>query len=89
MKILLVAEEPLEPHFSCKKNKTKSSGENDILQSEVQQKLAIGEKDTKVMKLFADNKCSICLSSYKETFDNDLHIVVGIHCVVNVLIIFL
>ena len=76
MEISLVAKKPLELHFSCKQNKTQSSGESEILQSEVQQKLATVDKDSKVMKFFEDNKCSVCLSSYKETLDNDLHIVV-------------
>ena len=76
MEISLVAKKPLELHFSCKQNKTQSSGESEILQSEVQQKLATVDKDSKVMKFFDNNKCSVCLSSYKETLDNDLHIVV-------------
>ena len=78
MEISLV---PKEPHFSCKmlaidSDTTQSSGEKDISQSEVQQKLAIVDKDSKVMTLFEDNKCSVCLSSYKEMLDDNLHIVV-------------
>ena len=76
MEISLVSEYPLEPHFSCKQNKIQSSNENEILQSEVQQKLATVAKDSKVMTFFEDNKCSVCLSSYKEILDNDLHIIV-------------
>ena len=76
MEISLVSEEPLEPHFSCKENESQSSGNNEILQSEVQQKLATVAKDSKVMKFFEDNKCSVCLRSYKEILDNNLHIVV-------------
>ena len=72
MEISLVA----ECYLSCKKNKTQSSGENRILQSEIQQKLATVGKDSKVMKFFEDNKCCVCLSTYKEILDNDLHIVV-------------
>ena len=68
---------PLKPHFSCKKKKTQPSGENQILQSEIKQKLATVAKDGKVMKFFEDNKCSVCLSSYKEILDNNLHIVVS------------
>ena len=63
MEISLIAELPLEPHFSCKENEAQSSGEKDILQSEVQKKLATVAKHSKVMKFFVDNKCSVCLSS--------------------------
>ena len=62
---------------------SKSSAENEISQSEVQQKLAIVENDMKffvrfyeAMKFFEDNKCSVCLSNYKEILDDDLHIVI-------------
>ena len=46
-----------QPHFSCKMNKngddtTQSSGVYAISQSEVQQKLAIVEKENKVMNFF-------------------------------------
>ena len=81
MTISLVAEKQPESHFSCKMNNneehnTQSSGVNDISQSEIQQKLAIVEKENKVMTFFEDNKCSVCLSSYKEMLDDNLHIVV-------------
>ena len=81
MEISLVPQEQPEPHFSCKMNKngydtTQSSELNEISQSEVQQKLAIVEKENKVMTFFEDNKCSVCLSSYKEMLDDNLHIVV-------------
>ena len=72
----------LEPHFSCTKNKLNDSSsipsENEVSQSELKQKLTNVEKDSKVMKFFEDNKCSVCLSSYKEIFDENYHIVVPI-----------
>ena len=81
MAISLVPQGQLEPHFSCKMNKngddtTQSSGENDISQSKLQQKLSIVDKDSEIMKFFEDNKCSVCLSSYKEALDENLHIIV-------------
>ena len=70
-----------QEHISCQENEnddstTESSGINEISQSELQQKLAVVEKNNKVMKFFEDNQCSVCLSSYKEILDEDLHIVV-------------
>ena len=47
-----------------------------ISQSELKQKIATVAKDSKVMKFFEDNKCSVRLSSYKEVLDENLHIVV-------------
>ena len=81
MEISVVQKEQLKPHLSCQKNQddnstTESSGINEISQSELQQKLAVVEKNNKVMKFFEDNQCSVCLSSYKEILDEDLHIVV-------------
>lgn len=81
MNISLIPEVQPEPHFSCKMNQnendtTHSSGGNEFSQSEVQQKLAIYEKENKVMKLFKENTCSVCLSSYKEILDDNHHIVV-------------
>ena len=79
MEIALVAEEQPEPHFSCKKNQNEdstSSDENIISQAEIKENLAIIEKDNKVMTFFEDNKCSVCLSSYEQILDNNLHIVV-------------
>ena len=81
MRISLVPEEQHEPHFSCKTNKkedsaTQSTGENEISQCEIQQKLATFEKDCRVMKFFEENKCSICLRNYKEILDDELHIVI-------------
>ena len=74
-------EDQPESHLSCKKNPneddtSKSSAIDEIAQSEVQQKLAIVEKNTKVMKFFEDNKCSVCLSNYKQVLNDDLHIVI-------------
>ena len=69
----------LEPHFSCKKNKnedTANEASKEISQSELQQKLATVGKDNKVMKFFEDNKCCVCLSSYKEALDDNHHIVI-------------
>ena len=76
----LLEEQP-ELHFSCKSKKhedsaTQSSGENETFQSEIKQKLATFQKDGRTMKFFEDNKCSVCLSSYKEVLDENLHIVV-------------
>ena len=71
MEIVLEPKEP-EPHFSCKNNKNEDTAdgtpkESEISQSELQQKLAaIVEKDNKVIKFFEENKCSVCLGSYKE-----------------------
>ena len=81
MEICLPAEEQTEPHFSCKSNKyedfaTKGSTENEISQSAVQQKLATVEKTNKAITFFEDNKCSVCLSSYNEVLDVNLHIVI-------------
>ena len=81
IKIHVVKEAQIESHLSCTKNQneddtSKSSGKSEISQFEVQQKLAIVDKANKVMTFFEDNKCSVCLSSYKEILNNDLHIVV-------------
>ena len=81
MKITLVPKDKLQPHFSCKmyQNETataRESGENKLSQSEIQRKLAIVDKDGKVMKFFEENKCSVCLGNYKEIVNNDLHIVI-------------
>ena len=81
MKVSLVPEAEPDPHFSCKMNNkeydtTQSSGENEISQSEVQQKLAIVKKEHKVMKFFENNNCSVCLRSYKEILYENRHIVI-------------
>ena len=74
-------EEQIEPHTSCKKNEIEDSTNqtleaNEISQSLVQQQLAIVNKDSEVMKFLDENKCSVCLSSYKEVLDNNFHIVI-------------
>ena len=74
-------EKQLESHFSCKMNENEysviqASIENEVAQSEVQQKLSIVDKDSEVMKFYEDNKCSVCLSNYSEILDDNLHIVI-------------
>ena len=73
-----IAVERIRTHFSCKgENSTPPAVEkNEISQSEVKQKLVNLDKDSTNMKFFEENKCSVCLSSYKEILDDDLHIVV-------------
>ena len=79
----------LEPHFSCKINKNNNKGarlfslfkcftskENKISQSKIKRKLAKVGKNSEVMKFFEENQCSVCLSSYKEIVESNLHIVV-------------
>ena len=71
----------LDSHLSCKINQnndnaTQETEEKDFSQSELQQKLAVVHKNSKVMKFFEGNKCSVCLNNYKEVLDNDFHIVV-------------
>ena len=69
-----------EAHHSCKQNNDneatlQTSEENELSQSEIKQKLAIVNKVSKAMKFFDDNKCSVCLCSYKEILYDNLHIV--------------
>ena len=64
----------LKPHFMCGESFRKKK---EIFQSVLKHKLAALDKDSKVLKQFEDHKCSICLSSYKEILDEDLHIVVS------------
>ena len=73
-----VVPEELEPHQSCKENNEnvttmQTSEENGISQSEVKQKLA---NFSKSMKFFEDNKCPVCLRSYKEIIEDNIHIVI-------------
>ena len=63
-------------HYLCKTNKNPNSNGNEISQSELQQTIATFAKDNKVMKFFQDNKCSVCLCSYKEVLDENRHIVI-------------
>ena len=80
-KLIFLHEKQPEPHFSCKTNENvdsaiQASGENEISQSEVQQKLSVVDKDSEIMKFFEENKCSVCLTSYREILDDNLHIVI-------------
>ena len=72
---IILEPEEREPHQSCKVNNdnVQESEENGISQSEVQQKLA---HFSKPLKFFEDNKCSVCLNTYKEILDENLHIVI-------------
>ena len=81
LELSFVLEVHPEPHLSCKMNQTEDSadqvtGENEISQSELQQNLAIIDKDTKVKRFFEENICSVCLRSYKMILDEKLHIVI-------------
>ena len=81
MNVSFIPEVQPEPHLSCKMNQNnddtiQSSGDKDISQSSVRQKLAIFEKENKVVPFFKDNNCSVCLSSYKDILDDNHHIVV-------------
>ena len=72
---------PYKQHYSCKMyhnavSNGQATRETGISQSELKQKLSTLEKNSKVMKTFEGNKCSVCLSNYKEILDEDLHIVV-------------
>ena len=52
------------------------SSENNVTpQSLLKEKLKNAKKD--VVKFFEENSCPVCLSSYKEILDEDLHIVVS------------
>ena len=72
--------ERLEPHFSCKINKkgfaAQLSNEKEVSQSQVKHKLANFKEDNAVMKFFEENKCSVCLRSYREIFEDNFHLVV-------------
>ena len=71
----------LEPHFSCKSPSNEDSTnpaqeENRVSYSELKQKLEHLNKDSEIVKFFLVNKCCVCLSSYKEILDDNLHIVI-------------
>ena len=73
--------ENIKPHSLCKINQNVTSNvqalpETGISQSELKQRLSTLDKHSEVLKLFVDNKCSVCLSNYKEILDEDLHIVI-------------
>ena len=79
--IVVPPKEIIKPHSLCKINQNVASSvqalpENGICQSELKQRLSTLDKDNEVLKVFKDNKCSVCLSNYKEILDEDLHIVV-------------
>ena len=65
-----------EPHRSCKMNQNEATGENHVSQSEIAQKLSALDDEHPMLKQFKENKCSVCLSSYKEILDDKYHIVV-------------
>ena len=71
----------LKPHTSCRMNQNvvsnvQTTKDTEFSQSELKQQLSTLDKNSKVMKTFEGNKCSVCLSNYKEILDEDLHIVV-------------
>ena len=77
----LLPKENNYPHFSCKQKQNddfinQSLAEGLTTQSELKQKLVKVHEDSEVMKFFKDNKCSVCLCTYKEILDNDFHIVI-------------
>ena len=77
----MVVPPKLKPHFSCKMNhnvvsNNQAKTETRVSQSELKLKLSFLEKDSKIMKTFEDNICSVCLSNYKEILDEHLHIVI-------------
>ena len=49
---------------------------NKLAQSELKVKLANFDKNSRIMKLFVENKCAVCLSNYNEILKEDLHIVI-------------
>ena len=69
-----------EPHSSCKSNKKDSTAQlsngKQISQCEIRNKLGNFKEDSKVTNFFEENKCSVCLGSYKEILDDKFHIVV-------------
>ena len=79
--IYFVPEKQPKPHYSCKMygnedSTIQASGKNESSQSEVKQKLSVVKNNSEVMKFFEENKCSVCLSSYREILDDNVHIVV-------------
>ena len=67
------------PHgISCMENKditNQSSEDNIISQSQLKEKLVSFDKDSEVMQYFEDNRCSVCLTTYKEIVDENVQIV--------------
>ena len=78
MEIALVLEKPFRMHFSCKDEESTPQAveENEISQSAVKQTLVNLDKDSRNMKFFEENQCSVCFRSYVEILEEDLHIVV-------------
>ena len=79
--IVVPPKEKLKPHSSCKMNQnvvsnSQAKTETRVSQSELKLKLSFLEKDSKIMKTFEGNICSVCLSNYKEILDEHLHIVI-------------
>ena len=77
----IVVPPKLKPHSLCKMNQNvvsnvKERRRTGISQSELKQRLSTLDKKSKVMKAFEGNKCSVCLSNYKEILDEDLHVVI-------------
>ena len=78
--IPVFSEKP-QAHQSCNLNDEQSGilencNVNELFQYQVKEKLENVQKDSKVLKFFEDKKCSVCLSSYKEIINDNLHIVV-------------
>ena len=65
-----------EPHRSCKTSQNEATEENHVNQSELQEKLSALDKESEVLKSFEENRCSVCLSNYKEIIEENYHIVV-------------
>ena len=81
VEINLVPKPKPDTHVSCKQKHNEDitnqpSAENIISQSELKQELVKVDKDSNTIKLFVENKCSVCLSNYTEILDNDFHIVI-------------
>ena len=64
-----------EPHRSCITNQNEATGKNHVNQSQISQKLSALDEESELLKQFKENKCSVCLSSYKEILDDKYHIV--------------
>ena len=71
---------PVLPHSSCNMGYIDDSmterKENKVSQCDLKIKLKAVDKNSEVFKFFEGNKCSVCLSNYKEIVDEYLHIVV-------------
>ena len=70
-----------EYHLSCEMNfneklNSQPFAENEVVQSEISEKLADLDENSETLKFFEDKTCSVCLNNYKEVLDEHLHIVV-------------